>query len=56
MIAISVQSQQAGRYRSPAWRQRQPIDVAPEANLGTGANTTVHPWCEQYMLELTVAS
>jgi hypothetical protein len=29
---------------------------APEANLDTGANTTVHPWCEQYMLELTVAS
>jgi hypothetical protein len=56
MIAISVQPQQAGRDRSPAWRQRQPIVVAPEANLDTGANTTVHPWCEQYMLELTVAS
>jgi hypothetical protein len=56
MIAISVQPQQAGRDRSPAWRQRQPVVVAPEANLGTGANTTVHPWCEQYMLELTVAS
>jgi hypothetical protein len=24
--------------------------------LDTGANTTVHPWCEQYMLELTVVS
>jgi len=23
---------------------------------GHGANTTVHPWCEQSMLELTVAS
>jgi len=37
-------------------RQRQPIVVASEANLDTGANTTVHPWCEQSMLELTVAS
>ena len=25
-------------------------------NLDTGGNTTVRPWREQYMLELTVAS
>jgi hypothetical protein len=56
MIAISVQPQQAGRDRSPPWRQVQPIVVAPEANLDTGPDTTVRPWCEQYMLELTVAS
>jgi len=56
MFAISVRPQQAGSDRSSAWRQRQPIVLAPEANLDTGANTTVHPWCEQYLLELTVVS
>ena len=38
------------------WFSQRQKATHPKGNLHLDANTTVHPWCEQYLLEPTVVS